>query len=70
MSLAGQRSRLVVLTRELAAHWERTREGWRDAQGMEFQRKYLEEIYSGTNAAVAAIEQIDKLMTKLREDCG
>ncbi|HAM70502.1 MAG TPA: hypothetical protein DCM86_02545 [Verrucomicrobiales bacterium] len=70
MSLAGQRSRIVGLTRELASHWERTRESWRDAQAQEFERKYLEEIHSGVSAAIAAMDQIDKQISKLRNDCG
>ncbi len=70
MSLVGQKNQVTALTRELFLHWQRTREQWRDAKSAEFQQKYLDELFSSVNAATDAIDQLDGLITKIRNDCA
>jgi hypothetical protein len=70
VSLAGQRTQLTALSRELFLHWQRTREQWRDARGAEFQQKYLDELFSSVSSAAEALDQLDKLLTKIRNDCA
>lgn len=70
MSLAGQKTQINALTRELHIHWQQTREQWRDAKCAEFQQRYLDELFSSVNAATDAIEQLDKLITKIKNDCA
>ena len=45
------------------------RASWRDAKSDEFQHKYLEELVSSVDKTVAVIEQLDKLILKIRHDC-
>ena len=62
-------SRLEGVTKELWNQWMQTKEYWQDAKSPEFQQKYLEELIAGVNKAVGVIEQLDKLVTKIKRDC-
>jgi len=67
--MSGAGHRLGALTKDLAHRWQRTRESWRDVKADEFQRQYLEELQSSVDKAMQVIEQLDKLMAKIRSDC-
>jgi hypothetical protein len=62
-------TRLTGITKELWNQWKVTRESWRDAKSLEFERKYLEDLVASVDKTVAIIEQLDKVMTKIRKDC-
>jgi hypothetical protein len=70
MSLSGNRTRLIGVTKELMAKWEHTRESWKDAKCLEFERTYLKDLMSGVDKAATVMEQLDKLISKVRSDCG
>ena len=42
---------------------------WLDAKSQEFEQRYLQELFATVDKTVAAIEQIDKLVTRVRKDC-
>jgi hypothetical protein len=62
-------TRLSATTKELWRQWQQTKEYWRDAKSQEFERKYLEELLASVDKTVTVIEQLDKLMAKIRKDC-
>lgn len=62
-------ARLEAITRELRLQWLQTKESWNDAKSQEFEQKYLEELFATVDRTVAAIEQLDKVVTKVRKDC-
>jgi len=62
-------SRLEGITRDLWNQWLSTQEYWQDAKSHEFQQKYLEELLAGVNKAVGVIEQLDKVINKIKRDC-
>jgi hypothetical protein len=62
-------SRLFAVTKELWVQWQRTRDSWRDAKSVEFQHQYLEDLMSSVDKTVTVIDQIDKLMAKIKRDC-
>lgn len=62
-------SRLFAVTKELWVQWQRTRDYWRDAKSLEFQHQYLEDLMSSVDKTVTVIDQIDKLMAKIKRDC-
>jgi hypothetical protein len=49
--------------------WNQTRECWRDAKCEEFERKYIQELTTGVDRSVSVVEQLDKLLMKIRKDC-
>ena len=69
MSLRGNANQLASLTKELQAKWHDTKTYWKDAKSAEFQRTYLDELQGTVDATVVVIEQLDKLLTKIRSDC-
>jgi hypothetical protein len=69
MSVNADGARLEAITRELAGQWQQTREYWRDAKSVEFERKYLQELMSSVDSAVTVIDKVDKLLCKIKSDC-
>ncbi len=63
-------SRLAGITKELSVQWQQTRTYWRDAKALEFEQKYLAELWNSVDKTVAVIEQLDKLLSKVHKDCG
>ena len=69
MSLSMHKARLTGATRELMLRWETTRESWRDARSLEFEKQYIEELRAGVDKASVVLDQLDKLVAKIRSDC-
>ena len=69
MSIVANRTRLEASTQQLLVQWRQTKEYWRDAKAVEFERKYIEELLSGLSVAVAAIDELEKVASKVRIDC-
>jgi hypothetical protein len=69
MSLVASKTRLLAITRELGHHWEHARDYWKDAKAEEFDQKYMKELFNSVQNAVEVIEELDKLVSKVRKDC-
>lgn len=67
MSAGG--ARLEALTKDLRVHWLQTKEHWSDAKTYEFEHQYLEELFTSVDRAVAVIDQLEKLLAKVKKDC-
>ena len=67
--MSGNGSRLAALTSQLSNQWQRTKEQWKDAKCEEFDRQYIQELLASVDKAVTVMEQLDKLVTKIRHDC-
>ena len=62
-------NRLSGITKELRTQWQDTKAYWKDAKSLEFERRYMEELLASVDRAVNVIDQLDKLVTKIRKDC-
>ena len=62
-------NRLSGITKELRAQWADTKIYWKDAKSLEFERRYMDELLASVDRSVTVIEQLDKLITKIRKDC-
>jgi len=69
MSLRSNANRLNMVTRELSNHWQETKNYWKDAKSDEFERRYLEELLGTVERTTTIIEQLDKVLTKIKSDC-
>jgi hypothetical protein len=67
--MRGNGLKLATVTKELSYQWQQTKEYWNDAKSEEFERKYIEELLSNVDRAVAVIDELDKLVGKIRSDC-
>jgi thymidylate synthase len=62
--------RLAGITKELWSQWQQTRYFWKDSRSQEFEQKYLAELLASVDKTVAVIDQLDKLITKIKKDCA
>ena len=62
-------SRLATITKDLWAQWQTTKQHWKDHKSEEFEQRYLQELMASVDKSVMVIEQLDKLITKIRRDC-
>lgn len=69
MNLSSNKARLAAATKELMVHWDNTREHWKDSRCQDFERKYMEELIVSVDTAVLVIDQLDRLISKIRSDC-
>jgi hypothetical protein len=69
MSMRASAARLTAAARELSNRWAETRYYWRDAKSEEFERKHLKELLGTVERTVAIMEQLDKLLENIKDDC-
>jgi hypothetical protein len=67
MSAAG--GKLTAVTKVLSSQWQQTKESWKDAKAEEFERQYLDELFTSVDKAVGIMDQVEKLVAKIRSDC-
>ena len=67
MKVSG--ARIGGLTKEMRVAWQETKHYWKDAKSQEFGHKYMEELFASVDRAVTVIEELDKLLTKIKTDC-
>jgi cytochrome c556 len=66
---SASKNRLLGLTKELAADWSATKESWRDAKSLEFEKRFLDDLMTAVNAAMTNIDALERALNKVREDC-
>lgn len=69
MSTRAAASALSQIARELSAVWEDTKLHWRDAKAAEFQREYLDALPPLVARSVEAMEDLDKCLRQIRNEC-
>ncbi|MND06316.1 hypothetical protein D3C83_276160 [compost metagenome] len=67
--MTGSNNRLMGLTKELRAEWDQTKQYWNDAKSLEFERRFLDELFAGVNQAIANIDTLERNINKVRNDC-
>ena len=67
--MSSNGSKLMAITRQLSGQWQQTKEQWQDAKTQEFERQYMTELFSSVDKTVAVMEQLEKLISKIRSDC-
>ena len=69
MSLNASKSRLAALTKDLHARWRETREHWRDDRAREFEQRYMDDLLSSVTNTLNSIDQLERILNKIRSDC-
>jgi len=67
--MSANASRLSGVTKELRLQWLQTREHWQDARALDFQAKYLEDLFNTVEKTVTVMDQLDKLVSQMKKDC-
>lgn len=61
---------LAAALQNLTVAWQEVRGHWRDAKCGEFEERYLRELPSRTTQAAATMAELEKLLKKVKNDCG
>jgi hypothetical protein len=69
MSLNPSRARLGALTKQIGVEWQQAKESWRDQKAQEFDVRFMSDLFSRVNGALAHLETLDRTLSKLRSDC-
>ena len=69
MSAKGSGSNLAQAVKDLSNAWQQTKSFWHDAKSQEFERNYIAVLPGQVTQAMAAIEELDALLNKVRSDC-
>lgn len=70
MRLNTAKSRLASVSKELSHQWENCKIVWRDQKAVEFEQRYMTPMFDSVENALAAIEKLDKVISKVRNDCN
>jgi hypothetical protein len=69
MNVSANGKVILGATRELARKWEQTKVYWKDSKAVEFERIYLAELFSDVERAMPILEELDRLITNVRNQC-
>jgi len=70
MSLDSSRYRLWNGYQTLLSAWEATQRHWRDTVSQDFDRKFLVPLGPSVFAAMNAMDQLDQILSRVRQECG
>jgi len=60
---------LAKATKELLEKWAQTREIWSDAQSRELERNFFSQLEQDVRTAIGALDRMDSVIHKIRNDC-
>jgi hypothetical protein len=60
---------LAIRIKELSRQWERVKPFWSDEQSRRFEKELIRPILSNSTEAIASLELLDELITRIRHDC-
>jgi hypothetical protein len=69
MNPSGIKNRLVSLTKGLATRWDEARNYWKDTKSLEFEQRYIAELFANVDKTVTVLEKLDEILAKVRKDC-
>jgi len=69
MSMTASKAQLEALTRGLSSKWTQTKDFWQDAKSREFEQRFMDELISSVNRTAVSIDELDKIVTKVRNEC-
>jgi hypothetical protein len=70
MGVPEGRSQLAEAMKQLKRQWNDTSSAWTDAVSEEFEETYLSPLETDARSAMAAMDQMAALLSRLREDCA
>ena len=69
MSLAESRGQLGKAIKDMNNRWLEVRSSWQDAQADHFERQYLFVLEADLRRALAAMDHMNVVLTKIEKDC-
>jgi len=69
MSVRAGAGTLAQAMKELSLKWQQTRAHWRDAKAEEFEARIMNVLPDHVSKALEAMEDLEKMLRKVRSDC-
>ena len=69
MSMKGCAGKLGKSTKQLLGSWDEAKHSWRDAKSREFEEKYIAPLPTAVESAMKVMMELDKVLTRIRNDC-
>ena len=69
MSLGTNGKLIAAATKDLSLKWADTKHQWQDIKSHEFEQKYMDELIVSVDRAVPVFDDLEKLISKVRNDC-
>lgn len=69
MSIKASAGNIGQAVKNLMLEWDQTRSSWNDAKAQEFGKKFLDDLPGHVVRATSVMEELDKLLNKVRSDC-
>ena len=69
MNLSGVNANLEQALKEFRLEWEQTRNYWRDSKAEEFDQRYLDQLPTQVARTIRAIQELELILKKVRNDC-
>jgi hypothetical protein len=63
-------TKLQYALKNLRLRWEETQEMWSDAVRVDFETRHLHPVETQVSATVRAMEKIDEIMLKMKQECS
>ncbi|HIG84243.1 MAG TPA: hypothetical protein EYG40_14210 [Verrucomicrobia bacterium] len=69
MSVKSTRGTINKAVRDLNVSWQQCKNYWADSKSKEFEEKYIAPLPDAVTATSSIIDEIDKILTKIKRDC-
>ncbi|MHC5001992.1 MAG: hypothetical protein ACYTJ0_02615 [Planctomycetota bacterium] len=70
MSLSSARTQLKGSFSDLKIKWDQTRETWDDPMSRAFEKEFIEPFERLSHSAIAAMDEMLEVLTRIQRDCG
>jgi len=69
MSVKSTRGTINKAVRDLNVNWQQCKNYWNDVKSKEFEEKYISPLPDAVTATSSIIDEIDKVLSKIKRDC-
>ena len=69
MSLKASKAKLARAAKDLGSSWEATRHTWRDQKAREFESEFIAPLPDSISSAMAIIDELDAVLSKIKKHC-
>ncbi|MEE2809012.1 MAG: hypothetical protein VYB73_06835 [Verrucomicrobiota bacterium] len=69
MSVKSTRGTINKAVRDLNVNWQQCKNYWNDVKSKEFEEKYIAPLPDAVTATSSIIDEIDKVLSKIKRDC-
>lgn len=70
MAISDSQAQLTQAAKDLALHWQQTREVWRDAVAEQVEKETIEPLLLAVRSASDAMARLQEAVAKAERDCA